>query len=98
MHGSFEMSLMGELNYFLELQIKQLKEETFMCQTKYCREFLKCFGMVYAKSINTLIPTNGNLDRDENGKDVNVKRYTSMIGSLFYLYVSWSNIMFIVCM
>lgn len=59
MQGEFEMSIMGELNYFLGLQIKQLDEGTFMCQTKYYNDLLKRFGMENAKSIDTLMPTNG---------------------------------------
>ena len=51
-----------------------------------------------AKEIDTPIATNGNLDRDEKGKDVEVKRYRSMIGSLFYLTESHTDIMFSVCM
>ncbi|XP_058777163.1 uncharacterized mitochondrial protein AtMg00810-like [Vicia villosa] len=95
--GEFEMSLMEELNYFLRLQIKQLKEGTFMCQTKYFHEFLKCFRMVDAKSINTPISTNKNLDKDENDKDVDVKKYGGTIGSLLYLTTSRPDIMFSVC-
>jgi hypothetical protein len=45
MQGEFEMSMMGELTYFLGLQIKPLEEGTFIYQTKYCLEFLKKFGM-----------------------------------------------------
>jgi hypothetical protein len=51
-----------------------------------------------AKSIDTPMPTNGNLERDENGKDVDVKRYIGMIGSLLYLTASRPDIMFSMCM
>ncbi|XP_050886237.1 uncharacterized protein LOC127091593 [Lathyrus oleraceus] len=98
MQGEFDMSLMGELNYFLDLQIKKLNEGTFICQIKYCNEILKKFGMEDEKSIDTQMPTNGNLEKDENGKDVDVKKYRDMIGSLLYLTVSRSDIMFSVCM
>lgn len=82
------MSLIGEFNYFLRLQIKQLKEGKFVCQTKYFQELLKRFRMVDAKSIDTPTPINGNLDRDENSKDVDVKRYRGMIETLLYLSAS----------
>ena len=98
MQGEFEMSLMGELNYFLGLQIKQLDEGTTVCQTKYCRELLKRFGMNDSKSIDTPMPTNGNLDKDEHGKCVDVKKFRGMIGSLLYLSASRPDIMFSVCM
>lgn len=79
------MSLTGELNYFLGLQIKKLKEEIFVCKAKYSHELLKCFRMADSKSNVTLMPTNGKLDRDEHGKDVNIKMYRGMIKSLIYL-------------
>src|SRR3954466_6046607 len=83
--GEFEMSMMGELNYFPGLQIKQLKEVTFVSQTKYCQELIKRFDMAMSKAIDTLMPTAVNLDRDEHGKPVDVKMYRGMIGSLLYL-------------
>ncbi|XP_050916598.1 uncharacterized mitochondrial protein AtMg00810-like [Lathyrus oleraceus] len=98
MHGEFEKSLMGELSYFQGLQIKQLKEGTFVCQTKYCQELLKRFEMEDAMSIDMPMLTNGNLERDENGKDVYVKRYRGMIGPLLYLTTSRRDIKFSVCM
>ncbi|XP_050909579.1 uncharacterized mitochondrial protein AtMg00810-like [Lathyrus oleraceus] len=110
MQGEFEISLMGQLNYFLRLQIKQLKGGTFVCQAKYCHELVKRFRMVDSKSIDTPMPTNGNLDidtpmptngnldRDVNGKDANVKMYKGMIRSLQYLTASRPDIMFSVCM
>ena len=80
MQGEFEMSLMGELNYFLGLQIKQLTNGTFVCQTKYYLKLLKRFAMDDAKEIDTPMAINGNLDRDEKGKDVDLKKYRGMIG------------------
>jgi hypothetical protein len=97
----FEMSMMGELKFFLGFQIKQLKEGTFLCQTaqtKYTHDMLKKFDMDKAKPINTLISTNGHLDLDTQGKDVDIKVYHSMIDSLLYLCASRSDIMLIVCM
>ncbi|XP_066165823.1 uncharacterized protein [Oryza sativa Japonica Group] len=61
----FEMSMMGELKLFLGLQIKQLKEGTFICQTKYLKDMLKKFGMENAKPIQTPMPSNGHLDLNE---------------------------------
>jgi hypothetical protein len=60
----FEMSMMGELKYFLVFQIKQLQEGTFICQTKYIQDILKKFGMKNAKPIKTPMGTNGHLDLD----------------------------------
>ncbi|KAL6332996.1 hypothetical protein AAG906_020014 [Vitis piasezkii] len=53
MHNEFEMSMMGELNFFLKLQIKQLKEGTFINQAKYIRDLLKRFNMEEAKTMKT---------------------------------------------
>jgi len=56
MQGEFEMSMMGELNYFLGLQSKQLNHGTFLSQTKYCKELLKKFDMEIAKRFQHLWP------------------------------------------
>jgi hypothetical protein len=71
----FEMSMMGELKYFLGFQIKQLQESTFICQTKYIQDVLKKFGMKNAKPIKTPMGTNGHLDLDTGGKSVDQKVY-----------------------
>jgi hypothetical protein len=57
----FEMSMIGELKFFLGFQIKQVKEGTFISQTKYTHDMLKKFDMVNAKPIKTPMPTNGHL-------------------------------------
>nr|ABF97186.1 retrotransposon protein, putative, unclassified [Oryza sativa Japonica Group] len=69
----FEMSIMGELTFFLGLQVKQAQEGTFISQTKYVKDILKKFEMEDAKPIKTPMPTNGHLDLDENGKCVDQK-------------------------
>jgi hypothetical protein len=94
----FEMSMMGELKFFLGFQIKQAKEGTFICQTKYTMDMLKKFDMDKAKPIKTPVPTNGHLDLNEEGKSVDQKVYHSMIGSLLYLCASRPDIMLSVCM
>jgi hypothetical protein len=94
----FEMSTMDELKFFLGFQIKQLKEETFISQTKYTLDMFKKFDMANAKPINTPIPFNGHLDLNEKGKAVDPKVYRSMIGSLLYLCASRPDIMLSVCM
>ena len=77
--------MMGELKFFLGFQIKQMKEGTFICQTKYTHNMLKKFDMADAKPIKTPMTVNGHLDLNEDGKSVNQKVYRSMIGSLLYL-------------
>jgi hypothetical protein len=78
----FEMSMMGELTYFLGFQIKQLKDGTFISQTKYTTDMLKKFDMDKAKPIKTPMPTTRHLDLDRDGKAIDQKVYRSMIGSL----------------
>jgi hypothetical protein len=89
---------MGELKYFLEFQIKQLQEGTFICQTKYIQDILKKFGMKDDKPIKTPMATNGHPDLDTGGKSVDQSVYRSMIGSLLYLCASRLDIMLYVCM
>ena len=97
MQGEFEMSMMGELTFFLGLQIKQLKDGIFISQTKYCKEILKKFGMDTSKEANTPMGTSCYLDKDESGLEVNQSMYRGMIGSLLYLTASRPDIMHSVC-
>jgi hypothetical protein len=94
----FEMSMMGELNYFLGFQVKQLKEGTFISQTKYTQDLLKRFGMKDAKPAKTPMGTDGHLDLNKGGKSVDQKAYRSMIGSSLYLCAIRPDIMLSVCM
>jgi hypothetical protein len=97
MTDRFEMSMMEELKFFLEFQIKQLEDGIFLSQTKYTHDILKKFGMDKAKSIKTPMGSNGHLDLDMGGKSVDQKVYHFIIGSLLYLYASRPDIMLSVC-
>ncbi|KAL6327130.1 hypothetical protein AAG906_014948 [Vitis piasezkii] len=79
MHSEFEMSMMGELNFFLGLQIKQLKEGTFINQAKYIRDLLKRFNMEEAKTMKTPMSSSIKLDKDEKGKSIDSTMYRGMI-------------------
>jgi hypothetical protein len=98
MTQKFEMSMMGELTYFLGFQVKQLKDGTFLSQTKYTQDLLKRFGMMDAKPAKTPMGTDGHVDLNKGGKSVDQKAYRSMIGSLLYLCASRPDIMLSVCM
>jgi hypothetical protein len=91
----FEMSMM---TFFLEYQIKQVKDETFISQTKYTCDILKKFGMDKAKPIKTPMDTNSDLDLRMDITSVDQKVYHSMIGSLLYLCASRPDIMLNICM
>ncbi|WVZ51745.1 hypothetical protein U9M48_002858 [Paspalum notatum var. saurae] len=82
MSREFEMSLMGELQFFLGLQIKQGLEGTFVHQAKYTRDILKKFNMGDSKPMTTPMSTNTALDADEDGEAVDQKEFRGMIGSL----------------
>ena len=98
MHSEFEMSMMGELNFFIGLQIKQLNEGTFINQAKYIRALLKMFNMKEAKTMKTPMSSSIKLDKDEVGKSIYSTMYRGMIGSLLYLTASRPDIMYCVCL
>ena len=98
MQGEFEMSIMGGLTFFLGLQVKQTKDDTFINQAKYVKDLLKRFGLETSKPYSTPMSTSIKLDKDEWGKCVDFKLYRSMIGSLLYLTTSRPDIMFNVCL
>ena len=70
MHSEFEMSMIGELNLFLGLQIKPLKEGTFINQAKYIRDLLKRFNMEEAKTMKTPMISSIKFYKDEKGKSI----------------------------
>ncbi|GJX54872.1 uncharacterized mitochondrial protein-like protein [Tanacetum coccineum] len=96
MHKKFQMSSMGELTFFLGLQVKQMEDGIFISQDKYVTEILNKFGFTDVKTASTPMETQKLLLKDEDGKEVDVHLYRSMIGSLMYLNSSRPNIMFIV--
>lgn len=98
MQGEFEMSMMGKMNYFLGLQIKQLKDGIFINQSKYCKEFLKRFDMDECKAMTTPMGSGTYVDQDESGKSIDITKYQGMIGSLLYLTASHPDLMFSVCL
>jgi hypothetical protein len=98
MSKEFEMSMMGELQFLLRLQIKQAKEGTFVHQAKYTKDILKKFKMDNSKPLSTPMSMTTALDADEDGEPVDQKEYQSMIGSLLYLTATRPDIQFSVCL
>ncbi|KAK1695175.1 hypothetical protein QYE76_011872 [Lolium multiflorum] len=92
MTDRFEMSMMGEMKFFLGFEIKQLREGTFINQAKYLQDMLKRFKMTELKGVATPMVTKCHLALDPNGKEVDQKVYRSMIGSLLYLCASRPDI------
>ncbi|XP_066333416.1 uncharacterized mitochondrial protein AtMg00810-like [Miscanthus floridulus] len=98
MRREFEMSIMGELTFFLGLQIKQTREGMFVHQGKYTKDVLKKFDMGEAKPLSTPMSTMTALDTDEKGEVMDQKEYRSMIGSLLYLTAMRPYIQFAMCL
>src|ERR1700732_5303869 len=97
MQKEFEMSMMGELKFFLGLQIEQLLGGNFISQSKYVRELLKRFDMSDAKLCKTPMSPAVRLEKDDKGKKVDISNYRCMIGSLLYLTTSRPDITLSVC-
>nr|GEX43235.1 uncharacterized mitochondrial protein AtMg00810-like [Tanacetum cinerariifolium] len=91
------MSSMGELIFFLRLQVKQKEDGIFISQDKYVPEILKKFDFLSVKNSSTTIETKKPLIKDEEVADMDVHLYRSMIGSLMYLTASRPDIMYVVC-
>ncbi|GKD58174.1 putative ribonuclease H-like domain-containing protein, partial [Tanacetum coccineum] len=97
MHKKFQMSSMGELTFFLRLQVTQKDDGIFISQDKYVVEILKKFSFSTIKIASTPMETSKPLLKDAEAEDVDVHLYRSMIGSLMYLTSSRPDIMFAIC-
>ncbi|GKD00562.1 uncharacterized mitochondrial protein-like protein [Tanacetum coccineum] len=97
MKDKFQMSSMGELTFFLGLQVQQRKKGIFISQDKYVHEILKKFNYTNVKSASTPTDLEKPLVKDADADDVDEHLYRSMIGSLMYLIASRPDIMFAVC-
>nr|GEY04813.1 hypothetical protein [Tanacetum cinerariifolium] len=98
MKDKFQMSSIGELTFFLGLQVKQKKDGIFISQDKYVAKILRKFRLTDTKSTSTPIDTEKPLLKDPDGEDVDVHTYRSMISSLMYLTSSRPDIMFAVAL
>jgi hypothetical protein len=70
MESEFQMFMMGELTFFLGIQVKQMKQDTFMHQAKYTNDLMKKFNMVELKPVSTLMSSAASLGLDEDGEAV----------------------------
>jgi hypothetical protein len=98
MENEFQMSMMGELTFFLGIQVKQTKEDIFIHQAKYTKDLMKKFNMAELKSMTTPMSMATALDPDKNGDVIDQREYRSIIDSLLYLTVTRSDIQFTVCL
>ncbi|KAJ9544189.1 hypothetical protein OSB04_023896 [Centaurea solstitialis] len=97
MTEEFKISMMGEINFFLGLQVRQFSDGIFINQSKYIFDLLKKYDMSGCISIGTPMATGNSLGPDHEGKDVDLRNYRSMVGSLIYLTASRPDIMFATC-
>ncbi|KAJ9536327.1 hypothetical protein OSB04_un000490 [Centaurea solstitialis] len=97
MTQEFKMSMMGEINFFLGLQVKQFTDGIFINQSKYIFDLLKKYDMSSCNSIGTPMATGNKIGPDHEGKDVDLRTYRGMVGSLTYLTASRPDIMFATC-
>jgi hypothetical protein len=88
MENEFQMSMMGELTFFVGIQVKQTNEGTFVHQAKYTKDLIKKFVMADAKPVSTPMSMITTLDPDEDAEAVDQKEYRTMIGSLLYLTIT----------
>ena len=93
MQSEFEISMIGELSFFLGLQITQRSEGIFLSQEKYLREMLKRFQMEDSTPMSTPMVTGCKLRKDDDSPDVDQSSYRSMIGSMLYITTSHPGIM-----
>ncbi|GKA68245.1 putative ribonuclease H-like domain-containing protein [Tanacetum coccineum] len=96
MHDKFKMSVMGELTFFLGLQVLQKNDGIFISQDKYVGDILKKFRYTDVRTTKTPMDKENPWGKDGPGKDVDLHLYRSMIRSLMYLYLTSHrpNIMF----
>jgi isopentenyldiphosphate isomerase len=98
MENKFQMSIMGELTFFLGIQVKQMKQGTFMHQARYRKDLMKKYIMAELKPVSTPMSTATSLGPDEDGETIDQREYRSMIDSLLYLMATRPDIQFVVCL
>jgi hypothetical protein len=96
MESEFQMFMMGELTFFLGIQVKQTKQGTFVHQAKYMKDLMNKFNMAEHKFVSTLMSSAASLGPDEDDKTVEQREYRSLIGSVLYLTATRLGIQFIV--
>ena len=94
MKKEFETSMVGELTFFLGLQVKQRKEGIFISQEKYAQNIVKKFGLDFKKHASTPMSSSTKLNVDSSGVEVSSTLYRSIIRSLLYLTASRPDIAF----
>ncbi|GJX39796.1 retrovirus-related pol polyprotein from transposon TNT 1-94 [Tanacetum coccineum] len=98
MTTKFKMSMMGQMSFFLGLQISQSPRGIFINQSKYASEIVKKYGMLTTDSVDTPLVEKSKHDEDLQGKQVDATLYRGMIGSLMYLTSNRLDLIHAVCL
>ncbi|GJZ49747.1 retrovirus-related pol polyprotein from transposon TNT 1-94 [Tanacetum coccineum] len=98
MNTKFKMSMMGQMSFFLGLQISQSPRGIFINQSKYASEIVKKYGLLTTDFVDTPLVEKSKLDEDLQGKQVDATLYRGMIGSLMYLTSSRPDLIYAVCL
>ncbi|CAM8917439.1 unnamed protein product [Rhodiola kirilowii] len=96
MQKEFKMSMVGEMNYFLGLQVIQKDDGIFISQSKYAKNLIKKFDLEKASHKRTPAATHLKITKDDAGTRVDQTLYMSMIGSLLYLTATRPDIAYAV--
>ncbi|GKE80658.1 retrovirus-related pol polyprotein from transposon TNT 1-94, partial [Tanacetum coccineum] len=97
MNSTFQMSMMGQMSFFLGLHVSQNPRGIFINQSKYALEILKKYGFNTSTPIDTPMEERLNLYKDRGGKLIDPTHFRGMVGSLMYLSASRPDIVFAVC-
>nr|GEW43138.1 retrovirus-related Pol polyprotein from transposon TNT 1-94 [Tanacetum cinerariifolium] len=98
MSSKFHMSMMGQMSFFLGLQVSQSPRGIFINQSKFTLEILKRFVIDSCDPVDTPMVDRLKLDEDPLGILVDQTRFRSMVGSLMYLTANRLDLVFVVCM
>ncbi|KAL3339575.1 hypothetical protein AABB24_028262 [Solanum stoloniferum] len=96
MQHSFEMTDLGEMVYFLGMEIKQEKNELFICQKKYAKDILTKFRMENCKETATPMCQKEKLSKNDEAEKVDKTLYRSLVGCLMYLTATRPDILYVV--
>ena len=94
MERIFEMTDLGEMKYFLGMEIHLSSKGVFISQEKYAKDLLKKFKMEGCKAMTTPLMENVKLSKEDKGARVDPSKYRSLIGSLLYLTITRPYLMF----
>ena len=98
MQSKYEMSMMGELTYFLGFKLNKYKDDIFISQTKYVHDLLKKFDLTYCSSATIPMANATKLELNTKETKVDISNYRGMVGSFLYLTASRPDIMFSTCL